>query len=47
MQDARFYTDMPRLAALTLAAVFAGLIIDVSFSQFKRVNAKWRESSPL
>ena len=41
MQSARGYLEMPRLAALTLVAVFAGLFIDAAFSQLKRINAKW------
>lgn len=41
MQSARGYLEMPRLAALTLVAVLAGLLIDAAFSQLKRINAKW------
>lgn len=46
MQTARFYLEMPRLAALTVASVVLGLIVDVGFSQFKRLTYKWsrRES---
>ncbi len=41
MQTAKLYAEMPRLAALTLVAVFIGLIIDVALSQFERINYKW------
>lgn len=41
MQSARAYLEMPRLAALTLVAVLAGLIIDIAFSQLKRINYRW------
>lgn len=41
MQTAKLYAEMPRLAALTLVAVFIGLIIDVAMSQFERINYKW------
>lgn len=42
MQSARYYLEIPRLAALTLVAVFLGLAVDIAFSQLKRINAKWR-----
>ena len=41
MQNARLYLEMPRLAALTVAAVVLGLIVEVSFSQFERLTYKW------
>lgn len=41
MQTARFYLDMPRLAALTIASVVLGLVADAGFSQLKRVTYKW------
>ena len=41
MQDARFYTDMPRLAALTIITVLVGLLIDICFSVLERVTFKW------
>lgn len=41
MQEARLYVEMPRLAALTLLAVFFGLIIDIAFSQLSRLTYKW------
>lgn len=41
MQEARLYIEMPRLAALTLIAVFFGLIVDIAFSQFSRLTYKW------
>ncbi len=42
MQNARAFVDMPRLAALTVAAVVAGLLLDIAFSQLKRINRKWQ-----
>lgn len=47
MQDARSFLEMPRLAALTLVAVLLGLIIDVAFSQLKRINSKWRKGADV
>lgn len=41
MQEARLYLEMPRLAALTLLAVFVGLLIDIAFSQLSRLTYKW------
>ena len=41
MQNARFYVDMPRLAALTIIAVLIGLLIDLCFSLIERVTFKW------
>ena len=41
MQEARLFLEMPRLAALTLIAVVAGLVFDVLFSQLKRLTRKW------
>ncbi len=41
MQSARLYAEMPRLAALTIAAVIAGLFIEIAFSQFERLTFKW------
>ncbi len=41
MQEARLYVEMPRLAALTLAAVAAGFIFDIALSQLERVTFKW------
>ena len=41
MQNARFYIDMPRLAALTVIAVLIGLSIDLSFSLLERITFKW------
>ena len=32
---------MPRLAALTLIAVFAGLVVDIGFFQIARLTYKW------
>lgn len=34
-------TDAAKLAALTLAAVVLGLLIELAFSQLKRITAKW------
>lgn len=45
MQDARAFLEIPRLAALTLVAVALGLIIEVAFSQLKRINSKWRKGA--
>ena len=41
MQNARFYVDMPRLAALTIIAVLAGILIDLCFSLMERVTFRW------
>ena len=41
MQNARVYVDMPRLAALTLIAVLAGLFIDLCFSFAESFTFKW------
>lgn len=41
MQNARFYIDMPRLAALTIIAVLIGLLIDLCFSIIERITFKW------
>lgn len=41
MQTARNFLEMPRLAALTLAAVILGIIVDVAFSQLSRITYKW------
>lgn len=41
MQISRLYLMMPRLAALTLIAVFAGLIVDIGFFQIARLTYKW------
>lgn len=41
MQNARFYVDMPRLAALTIIAVLTGILIDLCFSLIERVTFKW------
>ena len=41
MQNARFYVDMPRLAALTIIAVLIGILIDLCFSAIERVTFKW------
>lgn len=47
MQDARLYTDMPRLAALTLAAVAIGFIFDISLSQLAKINDRWQDKNGL
>ncbi len=44
MQTSSAFVEIPRLAALTIAAVVLGLILDVAFSQLKRVNSKWQGS---
>ena len=41
MQNARFYVDMPRLAALTIIAVIIGLLIDLCFSFIEKFTFKW------
>lgn len=41
MQEARLYIQMPRLAALTLIAVFAGLAVDGLFTCLSRLTDKW------
>ncbi len=41
MQTARLYLDTPRLAALTIAAILIGFIVDVAFSQLARISYKW------
>lgn len=45
MQDARIYSDMAALAALTLLAVLLGLIVDIAFSQLSRINVRWQRGS--
>ena len=42
MQENSMAAEVANLAALTLAAVLLGLIIELAFSQLKRINAKWR-----
>ena len=41
MQENSMAAAVANLAALTVAAVVLGLIIDVAFSQLKRINSKW------
>ena len=41
MQNARFYIDMPRLAALTIIAVLVGLLMELCFSIIERSTFKW------
>lgn len=43
MQNARFYVDMPRLAALTLIVVLIGFAIDICFSLVGKHAFKWRK----
>ena len=43
MQNARFYIDMPRLAALTVIAVLLGLLIELCFSLAERITFKWNK----
>lgn len=47
MQEARLYIEMPRLAALTLIAVFFGLVVDVAFSQLSRLTYKWSKKEGI
>ena len=47
MQEARLFLEMPRLAALTLLAVFLGLIVDVAFSQLSRLTYKWNRKEEV
>lgn len=42
MQTTSGAGEVACLAALTLAAVILGLIIELAFSQLKRINKKWR-----
>lgn len=42
MQENSMAGQVANLAALTLAAVFLGLITELAFSQLKRINSKWR-----
>lgn len=42
MQSARSFLEMPRLAALTLITVLAGLVIDVAFSCLSRLTDRWK-----
>ena len=44
MQTARLYVEMPRLAALTFIAVLTGLILDIAFSQLKRITYAWSKT---
>lgn len=41
MMSANAATAAAKLAALTLAAVVLGLLIELAFSQLKRITAKW------
>lgn len=43
MQTARLYVEIPRLAALTLTAVLAGLLIELAFSCLERTTFKWNK----
>ena len=45
MQTARAYLEMPRLAALTLTAIFLGLLIDLIFSLVAKINAQWKRGT--
>lgn len=41
MQEARMFLDIPKLGALTIVAVIAGLILDIGLSQLTRLTYKW------
>lgn len=41
MQESSLSAETANLAALTLAAVIAGLLLDIAFSQLKRLTYKW------
>lgn len=41
MQNARNYVDMPRLAALTVAAVLTGLLLEIVLSLPVRLTNRW------
>ena len=41
MQESSLSAEIANLAALTLAAVVAGLLLDIAFSQLKRLTYKW------
>ncbi len=45
MQNARLYVDMSKLAALTLFAVLAGLLIELIFALIKKLAIKWRKGA--
>lgn len=42
MQQSSIAAEVANLAALTLAAIILGLILDIAFSQLKRVTDKWQ-----
>ena len=41
MQESNAAAEAANLAALTLAAVVLGLVIEIAFSQLSRINRKW------
>lgn len=43
MQTSRAFLEMPRLAALTVVSVAAGLILEAGFSMLKRLNERWAD----
>ena len=43
MQTARFYPDIPALAALTLAAVFVGGLVNLALSPLNNFGARWKK----
>lgn len=47
MQESSIAAEVANLAALTLAAVILGLILDIGFSQLKRITDKWSKKEGL
>lgn len=45
MQDSKAILDMPKLGALTIAAVVLGLILDIALSQLSRINGRWNKTA--
>lgn len=43
MQESSIAAEVANLAALTLAAVILGLILDIAFSQLKRITDRWNK----
>lgn len=45
MSEAQAYINLPRLAALTLAAVLFGIIIELAFAALSRAMFRWRRGT--
>ncbi len=41
LQESSLAAETAQLAALTVSAVIAGLLLDIAFSQLKRLTRKW------